>query len=193
MERPDKVSRAVTIFGGASAREGSAEFTQAERLGTALAKRGLAVCNGGYGGTMLAAARGARQAGGVTLGVTLKGQSASGANAWIQREIACEDLLQRIMKLLELGDAYVVLPGGTGTLAETSLMLELMNKGLLPLKPVVLLGPFWLPLLEVLRGERILCGDRPHAQTKGVSLMGEMACTNSPEAAAEFLDANVPA
>jgi uncharacterized protein (TIGR00725 family) len=60
----------VSVFGGARPREGDAEYTVARALGSALAKKGLAVCTGGYGGTMEAVSRGAKDVGGKTYGVT---------------------------------------------------------------------------------------------------------------------------
>ncbi len=52
------------------------------------------------------------------------------------------------MKLIELGDAYVVLPGATGTLVELATAWEYRNKGLIKRKPIVVLGDFWNPVLE---------------------------------------------
>jgi len=191
MDEPDSIRRTVTVFGSGTASEDSEEFRQAERLGRALAERGLVVCNGGYGGTMLAAARAARAAHGSTVGVTLAGSDSSAPNPCIEREIPCSSFVERITVMLETGHGYVVLPGGTGTLAEVGLLFEMMNKLLLPTRPIVLLGPFWLPLLELLRGERILDARRQYTPVEGVNSMGVVACTNLPEAAADFLSLNL--
>jgi predicted Rossmann-fold nucleotide-binding protein len=57
------------------------------------------------------------------------------------------------LKLVELGDAYVVLKGGTGTLLELACVWEFVNKGIVPKKPIIILGSFWQPVVETLRGE----------------------------------------
>ena len=93
MGDPQGTPHTVTVFGSGSAHEGDEEFRRAEQLGKALAERGLALCNGGYGGTMLAAARAARLAGGTAIGVTLSG---SAPNPRITREIPCGSLVERI-------------------------------------------------------------------------------------------------
>jgi hypothetical protein len=181
----------VTIFGSGTVPEGSAEFQQAERLGRLLGESGFTVCNGGYGGTMLAAARGARQAHATTIGVTLSKGPWPKANPWIVREVACQGLPERIIKLLEAGDAYVVLAGGTGTLAEIGLMLELLNKGFLPPRPVVFLGPFWSPLLRLLASEPVLAGQPAYRPVEGITLTGNVAGARSAETAVEFLRENL--
>ncbi len=177
----------VTVFGSGSAAEGSEEFDRAARLGACLAERGLAICNGGYGGTMRAAAREARHRGVPTVGVTLSGGSWGGANPYIDHEIRCATLAERIMTLLETGDACVVLPGGTGTLAEVGLMLETINKGLLAEKPCVFVGEFWRPLLDLMQGERLLRRSALYPSLPGVEVNGGVATTDDPETAAEFL------
>ena len=62
----------VSVFGGQAAARDSAEYDQARRLGRLLAERGFALCNGGYGGVMEAASRGAKEAGGRTMAVRVR-------------------------------------------------------------------------------------------------------------------------
>ncbi|MGD2174837.1 MAG: LOG family protein [Candidatus Brocadiaceae bacterium] len=188
MVRDQKV---VTVFGSGSAPEGSDECESAARLGQALAAHGLAVCNGGYGGTMLAAARAAHEADAHTIGVTLGSAGWGPANPFIRREISCTSLAERIMTLLEMGDGYVVLPGGTGTLAEIGLLLELLNKGMMKPAPVVFLGDHWQPLLSLLRGEGLFHGAPPYAASEGIEMLGRIAWASDPESAAAFLAANL--
>ena len=122
--------KTVTIFGSSLPGEGSAAYAEARRLGRLLAEGGFAVCNGGYGGLMEASARGAREAGGHTLGVTCELWT-SQVNPWIVEEIRTPSFFERLTTLIERGDAYIVLPGGTGTLAELALVWEMMNKSAL--------------------------------------------------------------
>lgn len=139
----------VTVFGSSKPREGDAEYETAQEVGRRLAEAGFTVCNGGYGGIMEASARGAKEAGGVTIGVVARIFSTV-SNPFIDRKIVENSLVDRLMKLIELGDAYVVLKGGTGTLVELALVWELMNKRLAAEKPIVVVGSFWSPVIKTL-------------------------------------------
>lgn len=139
----------VTVFGSSRPAPGTPEYEAAQTLGAALARAGFAVATGGYGGTMEAVSRGARQAGGKTLGVTAE-EFRLPANAWVEEEIRVRTWQERLLKLVELGAGYVVLPGGTGTLVELAVVWEWINKGFLPEKPVVVLGQFWLSVVQVI-------------------------------------------
>src|SRR5689334_11099528 len=108
--------KTVTVFGSAFPCDGSSAYAAAYRLGSLLAEKGYAVCNGGYGGLMEASSRGAREAGGHTIGVTCAIWPRA-ANRYIVEEIRTQSFPERLLTLVERGDAYVVLPGGTGTLA----------------------------------------------------------------------------
>jgi uncharacterized protein (TIGR00730 family) len=158
--------KTVTIFGSSLPQEGSAAYEDARRLGQLLAEAGFAVVNGGYGGLMEASTRGAREAGGHTIGVTCEIWPAQ-ANRWIAEEIRTSSFLMRLTTLVERGDAYVVLPGGTGTLAELALVWEMMNKSALSKtvggrKPLVVMIPYWQPVIECLNQEGLLGdGARP--------------------------------
>jgi len=149
--------KTVTIFGSSLPGENSPAYLEARRLGRLLAEAGFAVCNGGYAGLMEASARGAREAGGKTIGVTCKVWP-SRANPWIEQEVQTESFPERLMTLIERGDAYIVLPGGTGTLAELALVWEMMNKATLSKtvggrKPLLVMTPYWLPVIECLKQE----------------------------------------
>lgn len=143
--------RTVTIFGTSKASEGDAVWRLAHDIGKACAEAGYAIANGGYGGTMLAAAMGASQAGGHTIGVTCGAFGTRPANRFIKEEVRCGSLPERLAKLVELGDAYVVLRGGTGTLLELAEVWELTNKRFLsPAKPIIITHGFWEPLAEMM-------------------------------------------
>jgi uncharacterized protein (TIGR00730 family) len=149
--------KAVTIFGSSLPGAGSAAYEDARRLGRLLAEGGFAVCNGGYGGLMEASARGAREAGGHTVGVTCAVWQAT-ANRYIVEEVRTNSFLERLTTLIERGDAYVVLPGGTGTLAELALVWEMMNKSSLARtvggrKPLLVMSPYWKPVIDCLKQE----------------------------------------
>jgi len=143
--------KTVTIFGTGRARDDDSAYKLAYTVGKLLAQAGFVIANGGYGGTMLAAAKGATQAGGEVIGVTCSAFKQSTANEYITREIVTSSLDERLDTLIKIGQAYVVLPGGTGTLLELAKVWELKNKGFLEAdKPIILIGRFWKPLVDLL-------------------------------------------
>lgn len=150
------MTRTIAVFGSGNADPADAVFDAALSLGRQLAQAGFAVANGGYGGIMLASAMGARQAGGTVIGVTCRAFKRAGANAYVTDERPTETLNERLTTLIALGDAYVVLPGGTGTLLELADVWEHKNKGFAD-KPILLLGDFWTPLVEMMSRQDTRC------------------------------------
>jgi len=140
----------ITVFGSAQPSPGDEAYAEAEHLGSLLARAGFSVCNGGYGGTMEASAKGARAAGGTAIGITISALGIS-PNPWNSTVIPMPTLVERLQKLLELGEGFVVLRGGTGTLLELAITWEFLTKHLMRPKPVVCLGSFWTPLVEMMR------------------------------------------
>jgi uncharacterized protein (TIGR00730 family) len=160
--------RIISIFGTAKAEASDSVYELAYRIGELLAEAGFSIVNGGYGGTMLAAAKGATEAGGKTIGVTCSAFRGASANKYISREIVTGSLDERLDTLIKLGQAYVVLPGGTGTLLELAKVWELKNKGFLNRsKPLILVGGFWKPLVDLVAADEpdskrfIQFADRP--------------------------------
>lgn len=142
--------KVITIFGTGRAEPGDLAYNLAYTVGKLLAQADFTIANGGYGGTMLAAARGAAEAGGETIGVTCSAFKGSTANEYISSEIITKSLDERLDTLIKLGQAYIVLPGGTGTLLELAKVWELKNKGFLEMKkPIILIGKFWKPLVDL--------------------------------------------
>jgi len=141
----------ISVFGTGKAKEGDYAYKIAEATGRLLAQAGFTIANGGYGGTMLATAKGAAEAGGEVIGITCSAFKNSRPNKYITREIVTNSLDERLDTLIELGQAYIALPGGTGTLLELAKVWELKNKGFLEQqKPIILIGEFWNPLVELL-------------------------------------------
>ncbi len=146
------MNKVVTVFGSSRPVEGDEEYQLAYEVGKQLSLAGFTLCNGGFGGIMEASARGAKEAGGKTIGVTFNIKDRK-ANYWIDENIHVPAIVDRLMKLVELGDAYIVLKGGTGTLLELASVWEFINKGLIAEKPVVIVGRFWQNVVETLREE----------------------------------------
>jgi len=142
-------NKTITIFGTGRAKPDDEAYELAQDIGKLLAQAGFTIANGGYGGTMLAAAKAAAQAGGKTIGVTCSAFAAT-PNKYISRKIVTDSLDERLDTLIKLGHAYIVLPGGTGTLLELAKVWELKNKGFLQQqKPIILVGAFWTPLIDL--------------------------------------------
>lgn len=184
--------KTVTVFGSALPGEGCAVYVEAQRLGRLLAEAGYALCNGGYRGLMEATARGAREAGGHTVGITCALWS-SPANPWIVEEVLTPTFRERLMTLIERGDAYIALPGGTGTLAELALAWEMMNKRTLSKtvggrKPLLVMAPYWQPVIDCLRQE----GQLNHGDPGWVAAaMDIVTLIKTPEQALEYLRKNL--
>lgn len=148
---PAEDRKIVSIFGTSKASENDEVFEFAHQVGKGLAENGFVVANGDYGGTMLASAKGAREAGGEVVGVTCSAFGRGGANEYVSREIVTGCLAERLEKLVTIGDGYVVLAGGTGTLLELAEVWELKNKGFAEAdKPIIIAGTFWEGLVGLM-------------------------------------------
>jgi uncharacterized protein (TIGR00730 family) len=146
---PESGHVTITVYGSG---DPPAEVQRlAEELGRGIAMRGWTLKNGGYGGTMSAAARGAREAGGRVVGVTCSVFARPTPNEFVSETIETADLFQRLARLIQGADAFVALPGGTGTLTELFLTWELMAKGLVEARPLCLLGEAWDPWWRAFR------------------------------------------
>jgi hypothetical protein len=136
----------ITIFGGTKPQPGDADYREAERLGSLLARAGHTVITGGYIGTMEAASKGAAEAGGHVVGVTcreIEDWRGGKANRWVLEEHKVDTLQERMIVLMDRADAVLALPGGIGTLAEISLLWNRMIIQSCPRKPLILIGPGW--------------------------------------------------
>ena len=141
----------VSVFGGAQPRKGEAAYVEALELGKLLAERGHTVLTGGYIGTMEAVSRGAKEVGGHVIGVTcedIETWRRIKANAWVMEEIRKKTLEERIHTLIHESDAALALPGGPGTLAEISLMWNLMVVESLHRRPLILIGDGWQSVFD---------------------------------------------
>jgi uncharacterized protein (TIGR00725 family) len=145
----------ISVFGSSRPRETDAEYATARALGRGLAEKGFAVCTGGYGGTMEAVSRGAKDADGKTYGVTAEFFPAAKANAWVDVEVRVKTWQERLFEIIRLADGFAACKGGTGTLAELAVAWEMMNKSVIDAKPFVALGEFWQPILKCIRDVEI--------------------------------------
>lgn len=153
----------ISVFGTARSKEGDADYEEARRLGWLLAAAGHSVCTGGYAGAMEAVSRGAYEAGGHVVGITLEPWTLSlqlSANRWVREEVATANLFTRLERLLA-GEAFVAVHGGAGTLAEVALAWNLLQTRDLSPRPLILLGPHWRALVDAFTDHLIIhAGDR---------------------------------
>lgn len=141
--------KVVCVFGNSSPQPGSPDYEEARELGVRLAHAGFAVCSGGYYGAMEAVSRGAREAHGHTIGMTTPFYQLA-PNSYLAEEIPVPRWQDRLFALVERGDGYVVLKGGTGTLLELAALWESLNKRAIPPRPCVAMR-FWEPVLASVR------------------------------------------
>lgn len=141
------MKKIITIFGSSKPNDNEEQYETAYKLGKQLALNGFDICTGGFNGIMKAASKGAVEGGGGAIGVTvnfLGGQ----ANEYVTKEIKCSTLLERIHKLIELADGFIILQGGTGTLLELAAVWEYSNKGLMYIKPIACHSSIWKKIIS---------------------------------------------
>jgi uncharacterized protein (TIGR00730 family) len=142
----------VAVFGSSTLGSADPGYAMGEKLGAALARAGAIVVTGGYLGAMEAVSKGAVEAGGRAIGVTVELFERRGpANRYITQRIHTQDLHERLRWLVGHCHGFVVLPGSVGTLTELFLTWTLLATGGRPHAPLVLLGDHWPALLEALR------------------------------------------
>jgi uncharacterized protein (TIGR00730 family) len=140
---------AVSVFGSARAKPDSPESELASRLGAALARAGYAVITGGGPGVMEAANRGATEAEGLSVGLGIELPFEQGINDWVDIGIDFRYFFVRKTMFVKYAQAFVVLPGGFGTLDELFEALTLVQTGKVTRFPVVLMGSsYWQGLLS---------------------------------------------
>jgi uncharacterized protein (TIGR00730 family) len=144
------------VFGSSEPLPGDPLYELARRLGEALARAGFRVVTGGYGGVMEAASRGASDAGGTAIGVVSALFGAREPNRYLSEVVRTRDLFDRTRELVARADAYVVLPGKAGTLAELAWLWALDRAGCLGRRPVIVLGDVWSAVLAALEKNGLL-------------------------------------
>jgi uncharacterized protein (TIGR00730 family) len=143
---------AVSVFGSARARLDSADYQRAERIGAELARAGYAVITGGGPGIMEAANKGAVGAGGSSVGLGIELPQEQGLNDYVDIGIEFRYFFVRKTIFIKYSQAFVVLPGGFGTLDELFEALTLVQTGKITKFPIVLVdSEYWAGLLSWIR------------------------------------------
>ncbi len=150
---PDASARPlIAVFGSSTVRPGDAAYELAHALGREIGRAGADVMTGGYHGTMEACSRGAHEAGGHVVGVTVELFEKRGpVNAFVKERVHTPDLYERLRHLLDRANGFVVLPGSIGTLTELFLTWTLVSVGGRRREPIVLLGEHWTGFVQALR------------------------------------------
>ena len=147
-----EMPRAVSVFGSARTPVDSPDYAMAQELATRLADGGWAVITGGGPGIMEAANRGASEAGGLSVGLGIELPFEQSLNDWVDLGLEFRYFFARKTMFVKYAQAFVILPGGFGTLDELFEALTLVQTRKVNQFPVVLLGvEFWTPLVEWMR------------------------------------------
>jgi uncharacterized protein (TIGR00730 family) len=148
--------RAVCVFGSARTKPGSPEYAVGEALGAALARDGWAVITGGGPGVMEAVNKGTSQAGGVSIGLGIELPFEQALNDWVDIGVNFRYFFVRKTMFVKYSQAFVVLPGGFGTMDELFEALTLVQTGKVTSFPVILYGKtYWQGLIDWLRSSML--------------------------------------
>ena len=176
------IGPAVSIFGSARTSPDHPEYAAAQETARLLAAAGFTIITGGGPGVMEAANRGAWEAGGESVGCNIELPFEQGTNRYVETAINFRYFFVRKMMFVKYAEAFVIFPGGFGTMDEFFESLTLIQTGKVRNFPVVLFGKsFWEGLLDWLRGpmlggQKILPAD-----------LDIMTVTDSPEHAARII------
>ncbi|KAF0208330.1 MAG: hypothetical protein FD171_1166 [Actinobacteria bacterium] len=138
----------VTVFGSARFKEGHPHYELARQMGRALASADLAVMTGGGPGIMEAANRGAQEVGGLSIGANIHLPHEQKPNPYLDRVMTFEHFFVRKVMMVKYSRAFVIMPGGFGTLDEIFEALTLIQTGKMDPFPVIAMGTeFWQPMM----------------------------------------------
>ena len=134
------IGPAITIFGSARVEEGDPAYTMAREIGRLLALDGYAVITGGGPGVMEAANRGCQEGGGLSVGCNIELPHEQSINPYVDLGVEFRYFFARKTMFVKYADAFVILPGGYGTMDELFEALTLIQTGKIRHFPVVLVG-----------------------------------------------------
>ena len=153
---PKPLIKNIAFFGDADITETNETYTDAFKLAEILAREGYVIIDGGGPGVMEAATNGAKKGGGKTITVTFDPLNAPGFEGKYvgnvpDEEIVTTNYIERMFKLMEMGDIFLMFKGGTGTISEfgTAWVLAKLYYG--HHKPFILVGSYWAEIIDVLR------------------------------------------
>jgi uncharacterized protein (TIGR00730 family) len=153
-ETLSQINKGVAIFGSARSVPGSPDYQRAEEMGRALARAGHAVITGGGPGDMEAANKGAIEAGGESIGLAIELPYELKPNPYLTRTLSFRYFFVRKVMFVKYSQAFVILPGGFGTLDELFEAVTLIQTRKVKPFPVILAGEhqFWDGLIDWIHG-----------------------------------------
>jgi hypothetical protein len=159
-EKVEQIDRpAVSIFGSARVREGSAPYDEARDVARRFGEAGWAVVTGGGPGVMEAANRGCKESGGLSVGFNIELPHEQSANPYLDIAMTFSHFYARKTMFVKAAEGFVVFPGGFGTADELFESLTLIQTGKIRHFPVVLYGrAFWKPMLAWVREQALPLG-----------------------------------
>jgi hypothetical protein len=176
------IGRCVTVFGSARFKEGHPYYDLTRELGYRLAQEGLTVMTGGGPGIMEAANRGAKEGGGLSIGCNVQLPVEQKPNPYLDRFVEFEHFFVRKVMLVKYSNAFVIMPGGFGTLDEVFETITLMQTNKLECFPVIaMVNSFWEKLRDFVRGTLLSEG------TISPSDLGLIHLTDSVERTVEII------
>jgi hypothetical protein len=178
------VGPCVTVFGSARFEAGHPYYELARELGAGLARDGWTVMTGGGPGLMEAANRGAKEAGGISIGCNITLPKEQVPNPYLDRFVQFEHFFVRKVMLVKYSHAFAILPGGFGTLDEAFETATLIQTGKIQAFPLVVMGvDYWRGMRDFLRDTLVRQGTIDPADLDHIQL------TDSVEAALALIRA----
>jgi uncharacterized protein (TIGR00730 family) len=175
-------SPGVTVFGSARFPEGHVYYDLARRVGREIAGAGFTIITGGGPGIMEAANRGAREAGGRSIGVNIQLPLEQEPNPYLDEFVEFDHFFVRKVILVKYSCAFIVMPGGFGTLDEVFETATLMQTGKIEHFPIIMMGTeFWKHLESFVRNALVAQG------TVGEDDLGLLHNTDDPAQALEII------
>ncbi len=138
----------ISIFGSGNAAPDSTVYKTAELTGKLLAENGFDIATGAYLGVMEGALKGASECNIKRIGITTNIFKNKKPNSYVNSLIKTDNYFDRLKILIDIADAYIVFPGGSGTLLEFSFLLALKERNIINNKPMICIGEQWKKVLR---------------------------------------------
>jgi hypothetical protein len=172
----------ATVFGSARFTEDHRHYRLAREMGRRLAKAGFVVMTGGGPGIMEAASRGAKEAGGRTVGCNIALPAEQRVNPYVDQFVEFRYFFVRKVMLIKYSYAFIAMPGGFGTMDEIFELATLVQTGKIEPYPLVMMGrEYWQPLFQLLQSRMF------REATVSPDEIGPLLLTDDPDQATEWL------
>lgn len=158
-EQLSRVGRAVSIFGSARTPEGHTYYELARQTAFSLSKAGLAIITGGGPGIMQAANQGAKEQGGLSIGCNIELPHEQSSNPYLDIDVDFRYFFVRKLMLVKYSQAFIIMPGGFGTMDELFEALTLAQTRKIERFPIILMGrEYWQGLVDWLQNSMLADG-----------------------------------